>query len=188
MKNGLTPAYLTSLIPQQRTQPYALRTNSDIPTIRCNTQAYASSFLPLTIRQWNSLPTDTRNTPTLSEFKSKLNTKPNKSQYLFNIGIRKNQVNHARLRLGCSSLNYDIHRRNLIPSPLCACGSVETVSHYLMQCPRYQLMRNRFIKDLPCAPTLDNLLFGNDRLTPDANKVVFLRVQGYITATKRFVA
>ena len=34
---------------------------------------------------------------------------------LNNVGSRQHQVNHARLRLGCSSLNYDLHRRNIIP-------------------------------------------------------------------------
>jgi len=49
-------------------------------------------------------------------------------------------------------------------------------------------MRDRYIDDLPCAPTLDNLLFGNDRLTPDANTSVFLNVQGFIADTTRFDA
>ena len=48
----------------------------------------------------------------------------------FKCDLVSHQVNHARQRLGCSSLNYDIHRRNIIPPPLCACGAVETVSHY----------------------------------------------------------
>ena len=71
---------------------------------------------------------------------------------MYNVGSRQHQVNHARLRLGCSSLNYDLHRRNIIPSSLCACSAIS--------------MRGRY--GLPCAPTLENLLFGNDRLTPDA--------------------
>ena len=54
---------------------------------------------------------------TRSEFKSKLYTKSKKPQLLYNVGSRQHQVNHARLRLGFSSLNYDLHRRNIIPSP-----------------------------------------------------------------------
>jgi len=30
---------------------------------------------------------------------------------------RQHHINHARLRLGFSSLNYDLHRRNIIHSP-----------------------------------------------------------------------
>ena len=47
-------------------------------------------------------------------------------------------------------------------------------------------MRVRYINDIPRAPTLENLLFGNDRLTPDANSSVFLNVQGFIADTTRF--
>jgi len=49
-------------------------------------------------------------------------------------------------------------------------------------------MRDPYINDLPCAPTLENLLFGNDRLTPDANSSVFLKVQVFIAESKRFDA
>jgi len=86
MKNGISPEYLTHLIPQPQAQPYVLRNRAEVPVIHCYTQSYASSFLPLTIRQWNSLPEVIRNTPTLSEFKSKLNTKSKKPQLLYNVG------------------------------------------------------------------------------------------------------
>ena len=98
------------------------------------------------------------------------------------------KFHHACLRLGCSSLNDDLHRRNIVPSPHCACDAVETVSHYFTEYTRYQVMRDRYIHGLPCAPKLENLLFGNDRNTPDTNTSVFLKVKGYIAATKRFDA
>ena len=52
----------------------------------------------------------------------------------------------------------------------------------------FQLAVTSVFNDLPCAPTLENLLFGNDRLTPDANSSVFLKVQGFIAKSKRFDA
>ena len=79
MTIGLSPEYLTPLIPQPQAQPYVLRNRADVSVIHCNTQAYASSFLPLTIRQWNSLPEDIRNTPT-----------PN-----LNPNLTQNQRNHS---------------------------------------------------------------------------------------------
>ena len=90
MTNGISPKYLTHLIPQPQAQPYALRNRVDVPVIPCTTQVSASSFLPLTIRQWNSLPEVIRNTPTLSEFKSNLNQKNqrNHSAFLYNVGSR----------------------------------------------------------------------------------------------------
>ena len=80
MTNGISPKYLTHLIPQPQAQPYALRNRADVPVIHCTTQVSASSFLPLTIRQWNSLLEDIRNTPTRIESKSKLNTKSKKQK------------------------------------------------------------------------------------------------------------
>ena len=49
-------------------------------------------------------------------------------------------------------------------------------------------MHDRYINDLPCVPTLENFLFGNDRLTPDANSRGFLKVQGFIAESNRFDA
>ena len=49
-------------------------------------------------------------------------------------------------------------------------------------------MRGRYINDLPCVPTRENLLLGNDRLTPDANSSVFIKVQGFIAESKCFDA
>ena len=46
-------------------------------------------------------------------------------------------------------------------------------------------MRNRYIHDLPCVPTLESLSFENDRITPDANSSVFLKVQVFIAESKR---
>ena len=80
MTNGISPKYLTHLIPQPQAQPYALRNRADVPVIHCTTQASASSFLSLIIRQWNSLLEDIRNTPTRIESKSKLNTKSQKQK------------------------------------------------------------------------------------------------------------
>ena len=54
MKNGISPEYLTHLIPQPQAQQYAQGNRADVPVIHCYTQAYASSILTLTIRQWNS--------------------------------------------------------------------------------------------------------------------------------------
>jgi len=75
--------YLTPRIPQPQAQPFALRNRADVkdvPVIHCNTQPYASSFLSITI-----LPEYIRNTPTLSEFKFKFNTKSKKPQLLYNV-------------------------------------------------------------------------------------------------------
>ena len=186
MKTGLAPSYLSNLIPQHLNQSYNLRSTYDVPNIYCNTQSYASSFLPLTINEWNALPLNIRESATLSEFKSKLLPVSNLANKLFSIGNRKFQIYHTRLRLGCSTLNYDLHRKNIVPSPLCSCGAVETTVHYLFHCPRYHELRQHYFQDLPCAHTINNFLYGDDRLTFVQNKFLFYCIQGYIAATKRF--
>ena len=72
MFNQLTPVYLSSLIPQQvnAISHHNLWNSNDIHTIRSNTSLYHNSFLPSTLRQWNSLPVEVRQLNTLSSFKT----------------------------------------------------------------------------------------------------------------------
>ena len=186
MLNGLSPTYLSNLIPgRDQTDPgrYNLRS---IRCVNARTQSYSSSFLPRTIREWNTLPQSTRNAASLSQFKSVLNRTLQKSSPLLNFGTRKGQILHARLRLGCSSLNHDLHRRSLIDSPLCSCGQIETVDHYLLYCPKYHELRNQNFYDIPCPLITSNLLNGNEHLTFEQNKYIFACVHHFILASKRF--
>ncbi len=130
MKTNISPGYLTSLIPIQNQPTYNLRNVDRIPLIHCHTQLYSNSFLPSTISEWNKLPETIRNAPSLLSFKARINKNVSKPSPLFNIGHRRDQILHARLRLSCSSLNYDLYRKSIIDSPLCACGAQETASHF----------------------------------------------------------
>ena len=71
MNNNLTPYYLSSLIPQQVEviSQYNLRNAQDIRNIRSRTSLYYNSFLPLTLRQWNNLLNETRQSNSLNSFK-----------------------------------------------------------------------------------------------------------------------
>ena len=100
-----------------------------------------------------------------------------KPKSIFSFGSRRAQILHARLRLGCSSLNFDLHRRSIVDSPLCSCGSVETVDHFLLHCPLLTNIPLRFLGNISCPPILQNLLFGNENLPTDHNKVISSRVQ-----------
>ena len=55
MKNG-SATYLSSLVPVQTQDRYALRNTENIPLPIARSQLYNSSFLPATIRDWNALP------------------------------------------------------------------------------------------------------------------------------------
>ena len=186
MNHTISPQYLIDLLPAHEQTRYNLRTANNIPSITARTQLYQNSFLPATIREWNNLPLNVRNLPTLNAFKQALKSNICKPKAIFSFGPRNAQILHTRLRLGCSSLNYDLHRRSIADSPLCRCGSVETVDHFLLHCPLLADIRIRFFTNMPCAPIYQNLLFGNDASSIEQNKIIFSLVQEYIIASRRF--
>ena len=111
--NGLTPNYLLDLVPPiiQETTNYNLRKANDIQTLHARTNLYYNSFFPSTIRAWNSLPEDTKQSPSISSFKFRLNRDINKPPKYYNTGIRMGQILHTRIRLECSSLNAHLYRK-----------------------------------------------------------------------------
>ena len=74
MKNGLCPDYLVSLVPAtiDSASQYPLRNSSDLQTLHTNYRLYCTSFLPSAVRDWNELPKQTRNSPSLNIFKNSL--------------------------------------------------------------------------------------------------------------------
>lgn len=186
MVNGIAPQYLSNLVPHENADTsYNLRSQRTVPS---RTQAYRSSFLPSAIREWNALPVQTRESPSISSFKHNLDRNKTKASPLFKVGSRLGQILHTRLRLDCSSLNYDLHRKSIVQSPRCACGAVETTNHYLLSCPLYNAIRRTLLHTLPCPPTVNNLLYGDERLSYHQNEQLFLKVQQFILASKRFTS
>ena len=47
---------------------------------------------------------------------------------------RRTWCNINRIRTGHGRCNYLLHKWNIIPSPLCACGAEETISHIVSDC------------------------------------------------------
>ena len=141
MQNGLTPLYLTNILPPRRGEisSYALRMPyvDDYQQVIARIQMYASSFLPSTISAWNSLPTSAKTVDSLNPFKRLIQLETPKIPTYYNTGSRQLQMLHTRLRTECSSLNEHLLQRNLVPSPICACGMVEHTNHYLLFCPKY---------------------------------------------------
>ena len=54
----------------------------------------------------------------------------------------------ARLRSGHVGLAQHLFRVQLKDSPLCNCGQVETIEHFLLQCPLYARQRNILMQDV----------------------------------------
>ena len=173
MFNQPTPVYLSSLIPQQvnAISHQNLRNSNDTNTIRSNNSLYHNSFLPSSLRQWNSLPVEVRQLKTLSSFKTFLKKDLQSVPTYYYCGSRKAQILHARLRTGCSSLNMDLFHKNITGSPLCRCGSIEDTQHYFFHCRFYQGPRNTLLN--ACStyqnPSLSLLFFGSSTLSLKAN-------------------
>ena len=83
MSNDLSPAYLTSLVPSSfENTVYSLRDSQNIRPVLTRTQLYYKSFIPSSIREWNELPFECRNSDSLTIFKHQLNKNlPNIPKY-----------------------------------------------------------------------------------------------------------
>ena len=84
---------------------YNLR-NNNLKIPRCKTTRYRNSFFPFAIRNWNFLKIEIRNSKSLKQFKQNVkNIEKPKKNLLFYQGERLTSILHARIRIGCSSLN-----------------------------------------------------------------------------------
>ena len=187
--NGLTPQYLQDTLPQlvQETTRYDLRNFNDIRNPGANINLFFNSFLPSSIRSWNYLPEDIKNSPTVSSSQFRLNRNRYTPPKYFNVGSRKGQILHARLRMECSSLNSHLFRKNIVPSPSCICGRFESTYHFLFECPKYSKTRNLLLPPNLLEFTTEHLLFGRDDMSNTENEQLFIQVQNYILNTKRFM-
>ena len=120
---SLTPPYLRdicNLVPHN-TDTYNLRRNHPflIPFIR--RELFAKSFYPKTIREWNSLSMETKESESLHIFKEKLKQLfgHNKSKKLYAHGHGLPAVNHCRMRLGLSHLRSHLFNYYIIQSKFC---------------------------------------------------------------------
>ena len=182
LDHKLAPEYLCGLLPPHicDTSSYPLRNADNYAQVHA---LYGSSFLPSTVREWNKPPIEQRNAESLNTFKRKLTEDtPTIPNYYF-YGNRIDQ-SCTRFLTECSSLNYHLYCRNLVPSPDCVCGEVENNNHHLLRCPRYAAIRNKIVNLFlrHSNVTVDILLYGNINLPVNNNEEIFTAVQKYILA------
>ena len=126
-----------------------------VPTAR--TVPYINSFLPSTIREWNSLDESVRNSPVLNTFEFQINRKSEIRTYpeYFDVihTMRVGQIYHASLRLECSSLKHHLFNKTVVADPICSCGAVESTSHCLLTCDNYRNLRIRNPSPIICSKT-----------------------------------
>ena len=100
-------------------------------------EAFRRSLIPYALKLGNLLLIQDRTISFVDEFKTCLleifNTD---SKILCYYGQRWANLHHARMRIGCSGLNYDLHTNLHVKK--CRCGAVqETTYHYFMACILY---------------------------------------------------
>ena len=113
MYNSLTPSYLSDMLPLAVADitSYSLRNAHQLGNIPCKSQLLAQSFLPSTFSLWNSLSGATRQATSLFSFRSALNSSVRATPTYYYFGTRSNCIQHARLRMHCSSLKEHLHAK-----------------------------------------------------------------------------
>lgn len=192
-KNGDLPSYLNDIMPDtvRDTNIYNLRNQLDYATVARRLEIFSKSVIPSSIKLWNDLDIDTRNSNSLFSFKRKLKNlfKPPIVPSYFYIGDRFLQIHHTRIRNSCSSLNNDLFTNHLRESPQCNCGyHCEDAEHFFFRCLLYHNQRLQFFTDTRTYHPLScqKLLFGIEGLSTEENSDLFKKVQLYIKQTRRF--
>ena len=158
MFSHLTPLYLSSLIPPSVSDMsrYNLRNSDQLQTIDSRKNLYYNSFLPSTVRAWNSLPAEVKQSQTTHSFKYYFNKNKTPVPKYYYSKNRKAQILHTRLRTNCSSLNLDLFLKGITDSPMCRCGSIENSQHFFFHCSYYQQQRSALLNGV--LPIIDLLL------------------------------
>ena len=86
-----------------------------------------------------------------------------------------------------SSLNADLHRKNIVESPSCECGNFECAYHFSFACPRLTAERRRYLPEILPHYSVREILSGKDNATEQDNETLFLQVQDNIVKSGRFV-
>ena len=190
MFSHLTPLYLSSLIPPSVSDMsrYNPRNSDRLQTIDSRTNLYYNSFLPSTVRAWNSLPAEVKQSQTTHCFKYYFNKNETPVPKYYYSKNRKAQILHTRLRKNCSSLNLDLFLKGITDSPMCRCGSIENSQHFFFHCPYYQQKRNALLNVVSTyhRPTLDLLPYEEFSLSYEVNMLIFENIHRFILNCKRF--
>jgi len=186
---GNCPEYLGSLLPEHNvTSQYNLRQSHSIPHVMARTEKYRKSLIPMGVRLWNNLPLNIQSLEDLGEFKKAICTTSSKNT-LYNIGLRKFQIIHAQLRMGCSTLSshlFDIHVKD---SPNCfTCNVKEDCEHFFLYCNLYRSAR-RHLSDVVNKHgsfNIQTLLYGDPCKCFEDNVKIFEAVHNFIHESGRF--
>ena len=206
--HGLCPSYLSNFfleyLPDENVR-YSVRYNRNLLLPICKTERFKRSFIPTSIRQWNTLSTSLIETHPFNKFRALLKKqyRPNHPPVWYYTGKKRPNLLLTRLRLNNSHLYADLYRCNLASDPSCSCGyRNEDRIHYLMDCPSYVVFRDELfctIRD-EISPNVDAhmlpindknyfvnlLLFGSTEYDVRTNINISNAVQTFVIRTGRF--
>ena len=143
---------------------YNTRNSQNLVGIQCRTTYNFNSFIPSTIRIWNNIPSNIKESESIHSFKQalcSLNIENNVPKYYYNTGSRRGQILHARLRMRCSSLKQHLFLSNIEASPLCTCGKIESCYHFLLECTHYGNLRIDMLNSIEAQVSCNLLLYGD---------------------------
>ena len=213
LEDVLVQPYLYELLPGTVSDRsgYVLRNAGKIDNVKSRLIISYNSFIPKTIRDWNTLfiafwdientNTSLQNAGTLDSFKARYKKEYLKTpNLLYKLDFDGGNIHHTRLRLGLSHLRAHLFSYNLIDNPICQFCNIEpeTTEHYIISCPTYNGVRVRFlmsianllepqyIASLDDNKIVDIFLHGDDTLDFEVNKQLFTMAQTFLVDSKRF--
>jgi hypothetical protein len=185
---------------------YNLRNADNIILPQGRLSSYFNSYMPSSIRLWNNLDLSIKNRPSLDSFKYHIKkSKSIKKIKLYSKFNGMKAIYHTHIRLGLSGLKAQRHDYKHVLHPTCDyCGArKEDAMHYLLQCRVFAVMRTVLVgrimdlymtknialdlrRTLVQKELVNSLLKGDARFDEGENTQLFMTVQEYIQATKRF--
>ena len=114
---------LLLLYPHQSASTYPLRNSSDLQTLHTNSRLYYKSFLPSAVRDWNELPEQTQNSPSVNIFKNRLNSNLITPPQYYKTA-KKTWTNISCYTKNCMQSSLSTHAfKNIVDRPYCLCGA-----------------------------------------------------------------
>ena len=177
------PEYLSNIhveLQDEHMHKYNLRNKGNLRIPLCRLNTFKKSFFPRVIQSWNLLSAETKSSSSLYKFRQSINKQ---SPELYYYGERWPSVHHARMRMGCSKLNFDLfHNLHVVDTDKCVCGVPKTFFNVHPFMTNVKYCSKVFLTS--CLLLLKNILFGNSSYSLDMNKCLFTAVHQYIIDTK----
>ena len=147
LQNDLAQSYIINICPGKvgLNNEYNLRNANDLRHLIHHTEYLKKLYIPSTIKLWNSLKPEIRNSPSVNSFKSNLKKIYDQCQLYkpYLKGKGSGHIHLSRTRMGLSALNFQRYHKNLIDDPTCPSCNLrsEKICHFLLECPSYTAHR-----------------------------------------------